>query len=59
MGGSPTPRGGSLGRRDPRATYRIIDRTAGADGPQVVREFVVQPGEAVELGDVRIQKPPG
>ena len=44
----------------PGATYRIIDRTGVAgDGPQVRREFVVGPGEAVELGDVLIQKPPG
>ena len=45
----------------PGATYRIIDRTARAvgDGPQVRREFVVGPGEAVDLGDVLIQKPPG
>jgi RNA polymerase sigma factor (sigma-70 family) len=47
----------------PGATYRIIDRTAViardvGDGPQVRREFVVGPGEAVELGDVLIQKPP-
>jgi hypothetical protein len=45
----------------PGATYRIVDRTAGAgpDGPQVRREFVVGPGAAVDLGDILIQKPPG
>ena len=45
----------------PGATYRIIDRTARGvgDGPQIPREFVVGSGEAVELGDVLIQKPPG
>jgi hypothetical protein len=48
----------------PGATYRIIDRTAVVardvgDGPQVRREFVVGPGEAVELGDVLIAKPRG
>jgi RNA polymerase sigma factor (sigma-70 family) len=36
----------------PGATYRIFTRG-------VVRDFVVGPGEAVELGDVPIQKPPG
>ena len=35
----------------PGATYRIFTRG-------VVRDFVVGPGEAVELGDVRIEKPP-
>ena len=48
----------------PGATYRIVDRTAvvardAGAGPQVCREFVVGPGEAVELGDVLIEKPPG
>ena len=44
----------------PGTTYRIIDRTAGAggDGARVLREVVVGPGEAVELGDVLFQKPP-
>jgi RNA polymerase sigma factor (sigma-70 family) len=42
----------------PGATYRLIARGVG-DGPQVGREFVVGPGEALELGDVQIQKPPG
>ena len=46
----------------PGATYRIMDRTTYVaqdvgDGPQVRKEFVVGPGEAVELGDVRIEKP--
>lgn len=35
----------------PGATYRILTR-------DVVRDFVVKPGEDVELGDVRIAKPP-
>jgi hypothetical protein len=43
----------------PGASYRIIDRTARGDGPQIPREFTVGPGEAVELGDVLIQKPGG
>ena len=46
----------------PGATYRIFDRGAVAapdDDPQVRREFAVGPGEAVELGDVLIQKPAG
>ncbi len=34
----------------PGATYRILTRGA-------VREFVVGPGEAAQLGDVRIEKP--
>jgi protocatechuate 3,4-dioxygenase beta subunit len=42
----------------PGATYRIIARTAG-EGPPVRREFVVGPGEAVELGDIAIARPRG
>jgi hypothetical protein len=42
----------------PGATYRIIDRAARGD-PQVRREFSVGPGEAVELGDILVQKPAG
>ena len=46
----------------PGATYRIMDRTNFVvrdvgDGPQVRREFVVGPGEAIELGDILIDKP--
>ena len=38
----------------PGATYRIIAAPARVRR----RDFVVGPGEAVELGDVRIEKPP-
>ncbi len=46
----------------PGATYRITDRTTFVardvgDGPQVRKEFTVGPGEALELGDIRIEKP--
>ena len=43
----------------PGATYRVVDRSAFyAGGEQEVRkEFVVKPGEAVELGDILIAKP--
>ncbi len=59
---SPTPRGGSRPVVIPGATYRIVDRTGVVardvgDGPQVRREFVVGPGQAIELGDVSIGKP--
>ncbi len=37
----------------PGATYRIIDRTTG---PQLRKEFTVKPGEALDLGEVRIGK---
>ncbi len=37
-----------------RTTY--VARDVG-DGPQVRREFVVGPGEAIELGDILIDKP--
>ncbi len=46
----------------PGASYRIMDRTTYVardvgDGPQVRKEFTVGPGEALELGDIRIEKP--
>ena len=44
----------------PGATYRIIDRTTTRDpgGPQLRKEFTVKPGETLDLGDIRIEKPP-
>jgi protocatechuate 3,4-dioxygenase beta subunit len=45
----------------PGAPYRFIDYTAavrGQTGPEVRKEFTVKPGETVDLGDIRIEKPP-
>jgi RNA polymerase sigma factor (sigma-70 family) len=44
----------------PGAFYRFIDRTTARDptGPLVRKEFTVKPGETVDLGDIRIEKPP-
>jgi hypothetical protein len=45
----------------PGATYRFIDYTTvvrGETGPEVRKEFTVKPGETVDLGDIRIEKPP-
>ena len=43
----------------PGATYRIIDVTTPKnDGPGRLRkEFTMKPGESVDLGDIRIEKP--
>jgi RNA polymerase sigma factor (sigma-70 family) len=44
----------------PGATYRVFDRTArNADGigRQIRKEFTVKPGENLDLGDIRIEKP--
>ena len=42
----------------PGATYRIYDNTVGGgDNPQLRKEFAVKPGETLDLGDIRIQKP--
>ncbi len=44
----------------PGATYRFIDYTMavrGQTGPTVRKEFTVKPGETLDLGDVRIEKP--
>ncbi len=43
----------------PGATYHIADRTTVRDpaGPQLRKEFTVKPGETVDLGDIRIEKP--
>ena len=44
----------------PGATYRFIDFTTvrrGETGPQVRKEFTVKPGETLDLGDLRIEKP--
>ncbi len=43
----------------PGTTYQIVDRsTAGAEpGPQLRKEFTVKPGEALDLGDMLIEKP--
>ena len=38
----------------PGATYRFIELTTI---PQVHREFTVKPGETLDLGDIRIEKP--
>ena len=44
----------------PGATYRFIDDTMSARGaidPQLRKEFTVRPGETLDLGDIRIEKP--
>jgi protocatechuate 3,4-dioxygenase beta subunit len=42
----------------PGATYRVIDSTAGREAdPQVRKEFTVKPGETIDLGDIKIEKP--
>jgi hypothetical protein len=42
----------------PGATYRIIDRSTmrTPNGPQLRKEFSVKPGEALDLGDILIEK---
>ena len=45
----------------PGATYRFIDYTTvvrGQTGPEIRKEFTVKPGETLDLGDIRIEKPP-
>jgi hypothetical protein len=45
----------------PGATYRIYDpSTMNVDdlGAQVRKDFTVKPGESLDLGDIRIEKPP-
>jgi hypothetical protein len=43
----------------PGANYRFIDYSPGREAaPQVRSEFTVQPGEMLDLGDIRIEKPP-
>ncbi|MGP0065669.1 MAG: carboxypeptidase-like regulatory domain-containing protein [Isosphaeraceae bacterium] len=44
----------------PGATYRIIDFTTirSPAGVQARKEFTAKPGEALDLGDIRIEKPP-
>ena len=44
----------------PGATYRFIDYTMyvrGQTGPEIRTEFTVEPGQKVELGDIRIARP--
>ena len=44
----------------PGASYRISDYTTVNDenkGVQVRKDFTVKPGEAVDLGDILIEKP--
>ena len=43
----------------PGAMYRITDRTTvrSPNGPQLRKEFTVKSGEALDLGDVLIEKP--
>ena len=46
---------------DPRRdlSHHRLHRWRAGDGPQTRLELVVGPGEAVDLGDLLIQKPPG
>ena len=43
----------------PGATYRIVDRATirNLSGPQLRKEFTVEPGELLDLGDFEIEKP--
>jgi hypothetical protein len=43
----------------PGAAYRIADATRIREGvdPQVRKEFTVRPGETLDLGEIRIEKP--
>ncbi len=42
----------------PGATYRFIDDTTFREtGPRIRKEFTVKPGETLDLGDLRIEKP--
>ncbi len=43
----------------PGATYRVVDPTVrDLSGFPIRKEFTVKPGETVDLGDIRIEKPP-
>jgi hypothetical protein len=45
----------------PGATYRLIDHTMyvqGQTGPEIRKEFTIKPGQKLNLGDIRIAKPP-
>jgi hypothetical protein len=45
----------------PGATYRFIDYSMfvrGQTGPEIRKEFTVKPGQKLDLGDIRIAKPP-
>ena len=58
----PMPSAGStLPVLIPGATYRFIDSTMfvrGQTGPEIRKEFTVKPGQKLNLGDIRIAKPP-
>ncbi len=44
----------------PGASYQFIDVSTsvpGQTGPTIRKEFTVKPGETIDLGDVRIEKP--
>jgi hypothetical protein len=44
----------------PGASYRFLDSTTfqrGETGPTIRKEFIVKPGETLDLGDLRIEKP--
>jgi hypothetical protein len=49
----------TLAARIPGASYRIADRTTAgtADGLRLRKEFSVKSGEALDLGDILIEKP--
>ena len=45
----------------PGATYRFIDYTTvvrGQTGPEIRKEFTIKPGQKLNLGDIRVAKPP-
>ncbi len=43
----------------PGASYRFIDYTVPREtDPPIREEFTVKPGETIDLGDIRVEKPP-
>ena len=53
------PGAGHVPRLDPGHSYRLVDRTPVMDGgePAIRKEFIVKPGEALDLGDILIARP--
>lgn len=44
----------------PGATYRVVDESMvvrDRTGPQLRKEFIVKPGETIDLGKIVIEKP--
>ena len=41
----------------PGALYRVSDSSNRMKGDQIRRDFTVKPGQTLDLGDIRIEKP--